>query len=459
MSRINLSTWALTHQTLILFLIVASLAAGGFAYLKLGRAEDPSFTFKVMTITTEWPGATAREVEEFVTDRIEKKLEEVPYYDYVRSYSKPGESVIFLTLKDYTPPKQVSDIWYQARKKVGDMVNTLPAGVQGPYFNDEFGDVYSEIYAFMGEDFSPAQMKKVVDEVRERLLRVPGVNKVDLFGTQDERIYVEISSQRLAEFNLPVSAVIEALQRENAVVPSGNVDVGSNRIFLRVDVGFDSAAAVRAAPIAAGGRIITVGDVAAIKRGYVDPPVYKLRYKGRDAIGLGVVMAKGGNVLDLGRALAAEMAKIKAGLPVGIDVATIADQPRVVEKSVGEFQESLGEALAIVMLVSFLTLGWRTGIVVALAVPLVLSITLAAMLALGIDLHRISLGALIISLGLLVDDAIIAVEMMMVKLEQGWDRIRAGGFAYTSTAFPMLSGTIVTAAGFVPVGFAQSAAG
>jgi multidrug efflux pump len=458
-NRGNLSAWALTHQALILFMIVASVAAGAFAYVRLGRAEDPSFTFKVMTISTQWPGATAREVEQFVTDRIEKKLEEVPYYDYVRSYSKPGESVIFLTLKDFTPPKQVADIWYQARKKVGDMAGTLPSGVQGPYFNDEFGDVYSEIYAFMGDDFSPAQMKKVVDEVRERLLRIPGVNKIDLLGTQDERIYVEISSQRLAEFNLPVSAVIEALQRENAVVPSGNVDVGPNRIFLRVDVGFDTAAAVRGAPISAGGRIITVGDVAEIKRGYVDPTAYTIRYKGREAIGLGVVMAKGGNVLDLGQALGAEMAKIKADLPVGIEVATIADQPKVVEKSVGEFQESLGEALAIVMLVSFVTLGWRTGIVVALAVPLVLSITLAAMLALGIDLHRISLGALIISLGLLVDDAIIAVEMMVVKMEQGWDRLKAGGFAYTSTAFPMLSGTIVTAAGFVPVGFAQSAAG
>jgi multidrug efflux pump len=457
----NLSAWALAHRTLVLFLILAVTAAGTIAYLRLGRAEDPSFTFKVMTIRTEWPGASAREVERFVTDKIEKKLEEVPYYDFARSYSKPGESVVFLTLKDYTPPRQVADIWYQARKKIGDIRGQLPDGVKGPYFNDEFGDVYSAIYAFTGVEagFSPADLKKIAEESRERLLRVPMVQKVDLFGTQDERIYVEVSSRRLAAFNVPLQSVLDALRRENAVSAAGNVDVGSDRIYMRIDVGFDRAEAVRAAPVEAGGRLLTIGDVADVRRGYVDPPRATMRWNGHDAIGLGVVMTKRGNVLELGKALDAELERIRAELPAGVEVGQVADQPRVVERSVGEFQESLAEALAIVMAVSFLSLGWRTGIVVALAVPLVLAATMVAMLVLGIDLHRISLGALIIALGLLVDDAIIAVEMMVVKIEQGWDRLKAGAFAYTSTAFPMLTGTIVTAAGFVPVGFAQSAAG
>jgi multidrug efflux pump len=460
-SRVNLSSWALAHRTLILFLIVAIGIAGGVAYLKLGRAEDPSFTFKVMTIRTEWPGASAREVELLVTDRLQKKLEEVPYYDFARSYSKPGESVIFLTLKDFTPPRQVADIWYQARKKIGDIRGQLPDGVKGPYFNDEFGDVYSAIYAVMGVDqgFAPAQLKKIAEEMRERLLRLPNVQKIDLIGVQDQRIYVEVSSQRLATYNVPLDAVLDALRRENAIAPAGDVDAGSGRIYLRIDVGFDQVEAVRAAPIEAGGRLFTIGDVAEVRRGYVEPKLVTMRYKGRDTLGLGVVMAKGGNVLDLGKALAAEMARFSAELPAGVEVAQVADQARVVERSVGEFQESLAEALAIVMAVSFISLGWRTGIVVALAVPLVLAATMVAMLILGIDLHRISLGALIIALGLLVDDAIIAVEMMVVKMEQGWDRLKAGAFAYSSTAFPMLSGTIVTAAGFVPVGFAQSAAG
>ena len=458
-NRGNVSAWALRHRTLVLFFILASMLAGALAYRNLGRAEDPSFTFKVMTIRTEWPGATAREVEQFVTDRIEKKLEEVPYYDFARSYSKPGESVIFLQLKDYTPPRKVADLWYQARKKVGDIRHTLPEGVLGPAFNDEFGDVYSAIYAFMGEDFTPAQLKKVAEDVRTRLLHLPDVEKVELIAPQEERIYVEISSQRLASFGLPVETVIQALQRENAIAAAGDVDTGSQRVFVRVDLGIDKAEEVRSIPVETGGRLLTIGDVAEVKRGYVEPRRTTMRVKGRDAVGLGIVMAKGGNVLHLGEALKAEMAKIEAKLPIGMDVAQVADQPTVVEESVGEFMRSLAEALGIVILVSLVSLGWRTGIVVALAVPLVLALTLVSMQILGIDLHRISLGALIIALGLLVDDAIIAVEMMVVKMEQGWDRVKAGAYAYTSTAFPMLTGTIVPAAGFVPVGLAQSAAG
>ncbi|WP_245593493.1 efflux RND transporter permease subunit [Azospirillum halopraeferens] len=456
---VNLSAWALEHRTLVLFLIIVSIAAGAIAYGSLGRAEDPSFTFKVMTIRTDWPGATASEVEHFVTDRIEKTLESVPYYDFARSYSKPGESVVFLTLKDSIPPREVANVWYQTRKKIGDMRHTLPQGVRGPFFNDEFGDVYSAIYAVMGEDFTPAELKRIAEAVRDRLLRLPGVQKVDLIAPQDERVYVELSAQRLASFGLPVDTVVAALQRENAVVSSGEVDSGPARIRVRVDMGIDTAEQVRAIPIEAGGRLLTIGDVAEIKRGYVEPRRQTMRHHGRDAVGLGVVMARGGNVLALGEALAAAMAEVRADLPVGAEIADVADQARVVDRSVGEFMKALGEALAIVMLVSFISLGWRTGIVVALAVPLVLALTLVAMLLLGIDLHRISLGALIIALGLLVDDAIIAVEMMVVKMEQGWDRLRAGAFAWTSTAFPMLTGTIVTAAGFVPVGLARSAAG
>jgi multidrug efflux pump len=458
-SRMNLSAWALAHRTLVLFMMLASVLAGALAYKTLGRAEDPSFTFKVMVVRTQWPGATAREVEQFVTDRIEKKLEEVPYYDVARSYSKPGESVVFVQLKDSTPPKLVADLWYQVRKKIGDIRYTLPDGVVGPFFNDEFGDVYSGIYAFMGEDFTPAQLKKVAEQARARLLKLPGVEKIDLIAPQEERVYVEISSQRLASFGLPVDTVIQALQRENAVAASGDVDTQSQRVYVRLDLGLDTAAAVRAIPVESGGRLLTIGDVAEVKRGYVEPRRFTLRYNGRDAIGIGIVMAKGGNVLKLGEQLDAAMEKVRAELPVGLEVAQVADQPKVVEHSVGEFMESLAEALGIVILVSLVSLGWRTGIVVALAVPLVLAMTLVAMQILHIDLQRISLGALIIALGLLVDDAIIAVEMMVVKMEQGWDRLKAGAFAYTSTAFPMLSGTIVTAAGFVPVGFAASAAG
>lgn len=455
----NISAWALRHQTLILFFIIASVLAGTAAYFSLGRGEDPPFTFKVMTIRTEWPGATAREVEQLVTDAIEKKLEEVPYYDYARSYSRPGESVVFLSLKDSTPASKVQGLWYQARKKIGDIQGTLPAGVRGPYFNDEFGDVYSAIYGFGGADYTPDQLKKIVEEARERLLRVKGVEKADLIGVQDQKIYVEISSRKLASYGVSVNQVIDAIKRDNDVAGSGAVDVGSDHVFVRVDVGFDKAASVRAAPIQVAGKQLTVGDVAEIKRGYVDPKQYTMRVNGQDVIGLGLVMAKGDDVLSLGKRLEEAMAAIAATLPAGVTVHTVADQPKVVEKSVGEFVESLGEALAIVMVVSFISLGWRTGIVVALAVPLVLALTLVAMLLLGIDLQRISLGALIIALGLLVDDAIIAVEMMVVKMEQGWDRMKAGAFAYASTALPMLTGTIVTAAGFVPVGFAASTAG
>jgi multidrug efflux pump len=458
-SRFNLSAWALSHRPFILFLIIASSLAGVFACLTIGQAEDPSFTWKVMTIRTQWPGATAREVEQLVTDRIEKKLEEVPYYDYARSYSKPGESVVLLTLKEYTPPGQVPEIWYQARKKVGDIRNTLPSGIAGPFFNDEFGDVYSFLYAFVGEDFTPRQMKKIAEEARARLLGVPGVGKIDLIATQDEKIFVEAPLGQLGSYGISGEQIVQAIQHDNTVLPSGVVDAGTDRIFMRVDSGFNGAAAIRSIPIQANGHQLTIGDLARVREGYSDPKVATMRYKGRDAIGLGIVMAKGGNVLTLGKMLAAEIEQIRTSLPAGGEIVSVADQSGVVTTSIREFVYSLLEAVAIVMAVSFISLGWRTGMVVALTVPLVLGLTMVAMLVLGIDLHRISLGALILALGLLVDDAIIAVEIMTVKMSQGWDRLKAGAFAYSSTAFPILTGTGVAIAGFIPVGFARSSSG
>lgn len=459
MKSLNLSRLALQHQTLVLFFILLFGVAGTLAYLKLGRAEDPPFTIKVMVISTQWPGATAREVEQQVTDKLEKTLQQVPYYDFSTSYSRPGESVIKLVLQDTTPPQAVPDAWYQVRKKVGDMRASLPQGVIGPFFNDEFGDVYGTIYAFSGEGFSPAELKVFVEEARQRLLSVKHVSKVDLIGAQKERVWVEFSHKKLAAMGLTAQQIFDILQRQNAMSAAGTVETPSARIPLRIETDLDRAEQIRALPITVDGKTIGIGDVAEIRRGYEDPPSFLMRFNGKPVIGLAVSMRKDGNNLELGAALAAEMARIRAELPVGIEVEQVADQPQVVEHSISGFVKVLAEALGIVLVVSFISLGFRTGIVVALSVPLVLAITFMAMDILGINLHRISLGALIIALGLLVDDAIIAIEMMVLKLEEGYSRIEAASFAYTSTAFPMLTGTLVTAAGFVPVGFAKSAAG
>ncbi len=454
--RFNLSAWALSHRALVLALLIAAVAVGMFSYLSLGRAEDPSFTIKVMTIRTEWPGATARQVEQLVTDPIQRKLEELPYYDHAESYSRPGESVVFLSLKDSTPPAAVAGLWYQTRKKIGDIRDTLPSGIAGPYFNDEFGDVYSTIYAVAGDGYEPETLRKIAEELREHLREIPGVGKIDLIGVQPQAIYVEVSSQRLADFNLSIDQVIAAIRNDNDVMSAGRVDVGSDRIFMRVDDGLDTLAAARALPIAVNGRQFALSDIADLSRGYADPKTYTMRVNGKDAVGIGVVMTKGGDVIRLGHSLDEKAKELQRTLPAGVSLSSVADQGHIVSDLIDEFQVSLAEALVIVMAVSFLSLGWRAGMVVAFAVPLVLCLTFAGMALLGIDFHRVSAGALIISLGLLVDDAIIAVEMMMVKIEQGWDRVAAGAFAYRSTAFPMLTGTIVTAAGFVAVAFAKS---
>jgi len=455
----NLSAWSLHHQSFVGYLITAIMLGGIFAYLHLGRAEDPDFTIKTMIVSAEWPGATAREMELQVTDRLEKKLQETPYLDYVQSYSKPGKSFIFVNLREDAPSKEVPDVWYQVRKKVGDIRGNLPDGVIGPNFNDEFGDTYGTIYAFTADGFSHAEMKDMVDDVRQELLSIPGVAKVDLIGVQEEKVFIEISHRKLANLGISPLVIVRTLQQQNSMNPAGSIDTASDKLFMRVSGDLKSVEAVREIGIEANGRQFRLGDIAKVYRGYADPPTPRFRYMQQDAIGLSVSMAKGGDILELGRGLKAKIAQLASNLPAGIEIHSVSDQPTVVSRSVNEFMKSLIEALAIVLAVSFLSLGVRTGLVVALSIPLVLAMTFLAMGVLNMDLQRISLGALIIALGLLVDDAIISVEMMVVKMEQGMGRFQAATFAYTSTAFPMLTGTLVTAAGFMPVGLARSSAG
>jgi multidrug efflux pump subunit AcrB len=455
----NLSEWALGHRSLIVFFMLVCAVAGVMSYQRLGRSEDPPFTIKTMIVKVLWPGASSAEMINQVTDRIEKKLEETPSLDYLRSYTKPGEAVVFVNLKDSTLPKDVPDIWYQVRKKVHDISHTLPSGVQGPYFNDEFGDTYSIIYAFTSEGFSYRELKDYVESVRARLLRVPDVNKVDLLGVQDEKIYIEFSTRQIVGLGLVPSDVIRSLQAQNNVAPAGLVSTDNERILIFVSGAFGNEDDVRAVNLRTSSGFVRMGDVATVSRGYVDPPSPMFRFKGELAIGLAVSMSKTGDVLQLGDRLSRAMTVLENDLPLGIDVHLVADQPVVVDAAIHGFTKALGEAVAIVLAVSFISLGVRAGLVVAISIPLVLGMTFATMEMLGIALQRISLGALIISLGLLVDDAMITVEMMIAKLEEGMDRLKAAAFAYTSTAFPMLTGTLVTVAGFIPVGFAKSAAG
>ena len=459
MRRFNLSAWAVAHPALILFLIVMFGVGGLLSYRGLGRAEDPSFTIKVAVVSAMWPGATAADMQSQVADPIEKKLQELPYFDKVTTYTKPSFTAMTVAFKDNTPARQVPELFYQLRKKINDIKDDLPAGLIGPSVNDEYGDVDSILYMLTAKGADYAQMKKVAEGLRQRLLKVKDVTKVNLYGTQDEKIYVEFSNAKLATLGVTTDQIFQSLARQNAVVPAGTVDSSAQRVPLRVTGALDGAKAVAETPVEANGRVFRLGDIAQVSHGFVDPPDFQVRQEGKPAIGIGVVMAKGANILELGPAVAAATAGFIASVPQGFELQQIADQPAVVEHAVGEFVHSFIEALAIVLFVSFLALGWRTGIVVALSVPLVLAIVFIVMNAMGMDLHRITLGALIIALGLLVDDAIIAVEMMVVKMEQGWDRVRAASFAWESTAFPMLTGTLVTAAGFLPIGFAKSSVG
>ncbi len=444
---------------MVLYLIIVMTVGGALSFMNLGRGEDPDFTLKVMVVRTLWPGATAVEVEQKVTERIEKKLQETVNIDILKSSSRAGESLVFILLKDYTQKADVPEAWRQVRRKLDDIKSTLPPGVQGPFPNDEFGDVYVNIYALTGDGYDMGALRREADRLALNLRAVADVKKVDLIGVQDEKIYVEVAPSRLAALGLSPAMVADALARQNAVASAGFIETDTDRVRLRVTGPFNTVERIRNADLAVGGRHIRLSDIAEVKRGVVDPPSPRMRVGGNDAIGIAVAMRRGGNVIKLGENLAAEVALHTAALPLGMEVRKVADQPTIVQVSLKLFLQSLAEALIIVLAVSFLSLGLRTGLVVALSIPLVLAMTFLLMRVFGIDLHRISLGALIISLGLLVDDAIISVEMMVVKIEQGLDKFKAATFAYTSTAFPMLTGTLITAAGFTPVGFAHSAAG
>jgi len=455
----NLSEWALQHQPLIRYLMVMLMAAGVWAYSNLGRLEDPDFTLKVMIVQAFWHGATARETALQVTDRIEKKLQETPYLDQLRSYTKPGEGTVFVMLRDDMPASEVKNVWYQVRKKINDLRSELPSDLQGVYFNDEFDDTFGSIFAFTGDNFSFADLKEHAERVRQELLRIEFVGKIQLVALQDEKIYLEFSHHQLATLGLDPLYILNTLQARNSINSAGRVDTASDTLFVRLNSAYNDLETVKNQLISIDGKNFRLGDIAHVYRGYVDPPIFKMHFNGKPAIGLAISMRKGGDIPALGEALQSKMLDIKRNLPLGLELHQVSNQPAVVVSEVRGFVKVLAEAVIIVLAVSFLSLGFRTGLVVALSIPLVLSITFLIMFWLGVDLQRISLGALIIGLGLLVDDAMIAVEMMAIKLEQGWDRVKAATFAYESTAFPMLSGTLVTAAGFIPVGLAKSAAG
>jgi multidrug efflux pump subunit AcrB len=461
MKRFNLSEWALQHRSLVTFFMLVIAVAGIGSYLRLGRSEDPDFTVKTMVVQAAWSGATVGDTLEQITDRIESKLQETPSLDYLKSYTSAGQATIFVNLKDSTPPAQVPGIWQQVREKVRDISNTLPQGVIGPGFNSDFGDTYGIVYGFTANGFTDRELRDYVVDVRKKLLRLPDVSKIDILGAQDERVYVEFSAEQLAGLGVDRAELIAALQAQNAVTPAGTVQTANERILVRVSGAFRSEKDVLAVNfVAKNGRMIRLGDIAHVTRGPADPAQPMFRVNGHQGIGLAISMRTGGDVLALGRNVAQAMTEITtANLPVGIEPTLVADQPVTVDHAVDDFMQALWEAVAIVLGVSLVSLGLRAGTVVALAIPLVLAAVFVAMEFFGIDLQRISLGALIIALGLLVDDAMITVETMVTRLEHGDDKEHAASFAYTSTAFPMLTGTLVTIAGFVPIGFARSAAG
>ncbi|ALN56169.1 RND superfamily protein [Lysobacter enzymogenes] len=457
--RFNLSEWALRHRSLIVYAMLVLALAGAMSYLRLGRSEDPAFTFKVMVVRTLWPGATAEQVSRQVTERIEKKLMETGQYEFIRSYSRAGESQVIFAARDSMRSKDIQPLWYQVRKKIGDIRPTMPDDIVGPFFNDEFGDTFGNIYALTGPGFDYAVLKDYADRVQLALQSQPDVGKIELFGVQDEKIWVELSNVKLSTLGVPAQAVQDALNQQNALVPAGFFETPSSRVPIRVDGQFKTVEQIREFPIRVGDRTFRLGDVADVRRGFADPPQPRMRFMGEDAIGIGVSMKEGGDILKLGKTLETEFARLQQTLPAGMQLRKVADQPAAVEESVGEFVRVLAEAVAIVLLVSFFSLGLRTGLVVALSIPLVLAMTFAVMDFFGVGLHKISLGALVLALGLLVDDAIIAVEMMAIKMEQGYSRLRAAAFAWESTAFPMLTGTLITAAGFLPIATAASSTG
>jgi multidrug efflux pump subunit AcrB len=455
----NLSSWAIRHGGFTAFLLVLLLAAGAYSLASIGQKEDPDFTFRIMVVQVLWPGATVQEMQDQVVDKIERKLQETPGLDFVRSYTRSGFANIFVNLKGSARGEAVKDAFYQARKKVGDIRQTLPEAVIGPFFNDEFGDTYISLYAVTGQGFTYPELKTFAKNARDILLRIPGVAKVDLLGTQDERIFIEVSSAALAERGLSALDIQAALAGQNAMDPAGRIETSGRSVRIDVEGGLRSVEDIRELRLRAGQQTFRLGDIAEVRRGLEDPPTAKTRYQGQEAVLLGSTMVPGANVTKVGAAVERALRRIEQDLPVGVELGRISDQAQVVSKSIREFLEAFAQAIGIVLVVSFIALGWRAGFVVALTIPMVLAATFFVMSLMEIDLHRISLGALIIALGLLVDDAMIAVEMMDRKLKEGYDKVAAATFAYTSTAFPMLTGTLITVAGFIPVGFAQSTAG
>lgn len=459
MRRFNLSEWALGNRPLVLFAMLAFAIIGAWSYKHLGQSEDPPFTFKVMVVRTNWPGATAEQVSRQVTEPIEKALLNTGQYEFIRSYSRPGESQVIFVARDSLRSKAIPDLWYQVRKRVGDIKPTLPREIVGPFFNDEFGDTFGNIYALTGQGFDYAVMRDYADRIQLELQRVPDVGKIELEGLQDEKVWIELSNTKLATLGVSLQQVQQALADQNAIAATSFFETPTDRVQLRVTGQFKSVEDIRSFPIQAGDRTVHLGDIAEIKRGFADPASPKMRFMGEDAIGIAVAMKDGGDILKLGSTLDAEFERLQKTLPAGMQLRKVSDQPHAVEESVGEFVQVLTEAVVIVLLVSFFSLGLRTGLVVGVTIPLVLAMTFFVMHYFDIGLHKISLGALVLALGLLVDDAIIAVEMMATKMEQGYDRLRAASFAWESTAFPMLTGTLITAAGFLPIATAASSTG
>ncbi|MHB1214433.1 MAG: efflux RND transporter permease subunit [Thiobacillus sp.] len=457
--RGNLSRWAIEHPALMRFFVILILLVGVRSYFQLGQAEDPPFTFKTMLIQAQWPGATAQEVSEQLTERIEKKLQELPELDFVQSYAKAGETALFVNIKETVRGRDVATAWYQIRKKIGDLKPQLPAGVQGPFFNDEFGDTFGSIYAFTGDGFSRADLRRIAEDAQRTVRRLPNVGKVELFGVVPEKIYIEIPTQKLATLGLAPQQIMQAVQEQNGVEANGRVENAVLSIPLRVSGRYTEVERLRETILRVGAHTLRLGDIAEVTRRYEDPPASEIRSQGDPAVLLGVALNEGGDVLAMGREVAAAMDALQKTLPLGLEIRQIHDQPGIVERAVGLFMQSFLEAVAIVLAVTFLALKWRAGLVVALSIPVVLAITFTVMWLFDIDLHRISTGALIIALGLLVDDAIIAVEMMAHKLEAGWGRFEAATFAFQSTAFPMLTGTLLTATAFLPIALAKSMVG
>jgi len=457
--KFNLSEWALNNKGIILYFMLLLGIIGAISYSKLSQSEDPPFTFKVMVVKTYWPGATAKEVSTLVTDRIEKELMTTGQYEKIMAYSRPGESMVTFFAKDSLKSAQIPDVWYNVRKKVNDIRTELPSGVQGPFFNDEFGDTFGNIYVLTGKDFDYALLKEYADRLQLQLQRVKDVSKVELVGLQDQKIWIEISNTKAVQLGIPLSAIQEALQKQNSMASAGFFETGTDRIQIRVSGHLQSVDEIKKTPLLVGNKTIQLGDVADVYRGFSQPAQPRMRFMGENGIGLAVSMRKGGDIIALGKNLETEFAQLQKTLPLGMKLQKVSDQPVAVQRSIHEFVKVLAEAVIIVLLVSFFSLGFRTGLVVAFSIPLVLAMTFAGMNIFDVGLHKISLGALILALGLLVDDAIIAVEMMAIKMEQGYSRIKAAGFAWKTTAFPMLTGTLITAAGFLPIATAQSSTG